>query len=299
MNNKSDFSTEVRNSAIWSGDSRKVANGKAAEVVLTKQGKMEIPDLSGIEAVRMGLVMQPLIGRLAQDKLQMELKDADYSLSHRNEPWMRSHFDFISADGTTLVEAKNYAMGSRNKFDSDNNVIPSADYAQLVHECAVHGISRIVLAVLFGGQEFCTFDFQITDGEKEELIKKMAMVWGHVQAGTLPEPDSIEAAKLIYPHSNDNTVVANRFIEHHCLLLKQLKDKAKMLDEHIDESELAIRNAMGEASVLSSMGGEILATWKTAKSSKRFNADMFRQAMPDIYDTFVMEAPGSRRFLIK
>lgn len=294
-----DFSPEVRNSAIWSGDSRKVANGKAAEVVLTKQGKMEIPDLSGIEAVRMGLVMQPLIGRLAQDKLQMELKDADYSLSHRNEPWMRSHFDFISADGTTLVEAKNYAAGSRSKYDCDNNIIPGADYAQLVHECAVHGISRIVLAVLFGGQEFCTFDFQITDGEKEELIKKMAMVWGHVQAGTLPEPDSIEAAKLIYPHSNDNTVVANRSIEQICLLLKQLKEKAKVLDAHIDESELAIRNAMGEASVLSSMGGEILATWKTAKSSKRFNADMFRQAMPDIYDTFVMEAPGSRRFLIK
>jgi hypothetical protein len=294
-----DFSPEVRNSAIWSGDSRKVANGKAAEVVLTKQGKMEIPDLSGIEAVRMGLVMQLLIGRLAQDKLQMELKDADYSLSHRNEPWMRSHFDFISADGTTLVEAKNYAAGSRSKYDCDNNIIPGADYAQLVHECAVHGISRIVLAVLFGGQEFCTFDFQITDGEKEELIKKMAMVWGHVQAGTLPEPDSIEAAKLIYPHSNDNTVVANRSIEQICLLLKQLKEKAKVLDAHIDESELAIRNAMGEASVLSSMGGEILATWKTAKSSKRFNADMFRQAMPDIYDTFVMEAPGSRRFLIK
>jgi predicted phage-related endonuclease len=295
----SDFSPEIRNSAIWSGDSRKVANGKAAEVVLTKQGKMEIPDLSGIEAVRMGLVMQPLIGRLAQDKLKMELKDADYSLSHRNEPWMRSHFDFISADGTTLVEAKNYAMGSRNKFDSDNNVIPSADYAQLVHECAVHGISKIVLAVLFGGQEFVTFDFQITEGEKEELIKKMAKVWGHVQAGTLPEPDSIEAAKLIYPHSNDRTVVANRSMEQICIYLKQLKDKAKEIDAHIDESELAIRNAMGESSVLCNMGGEILATWKTAKSSKRFNADMFRQAMPDIYESFVMESPGSRRFLVK
>jgi hypothetical protein len=78
-----------------------------------------------------------------------------------------------------------------------------------------------------------------------------------------------------------------------------LKDKAKELDAHIDESELAIRNAMGESSVLCNMGGEILATWKTAKSSKRFNADMFRQAMPDIYDSFVMESPGSRRFLVK
>jgi len=53
----SDFSPETRNSAIWSGDSRKVANGRANEVILTKQGKLEIPDLSHIEAVQMGHVM--------------------------------------------------------------------------------------------------------------------------------------------------------------------------------------------------------------------------------------------------
>jgi hypothetical protein len=88
-------------------------------------------------------------------------------------------------------------------------------------------------------------------------------------------------------------------VEQHCLRLKQLKDAAKELDTQIDASELVIRNAMGEASALSSLSGEVLATWKTAKASKRFNADMFRQAMPDIYDSFVMESPGSRRFLIK
>ena len=38
-NNKQDFAPEVRNSAIWSGDSRKVANGKAVDVILEKQGK--------------------------------------------------------------------------------------------------------------------------------------------------------------------------------------------------------------------------------------------------------------------
>ena len=65
----SDFTPETRNSAIWSGDSRKVANGKANEVILTKQGKMPIPDLSDIEAVAMGHVMEPVIGRLAQAQL--------------------------------------------------------------------------------------------------------------------------------------------------------------------------------------------------------------------------------------
>jgi len=57
----SDFSPETRNSAIWSGDSRRVAQGKANEVILTKLGMLEIPDLSDVESVQMGHVMEPVI----------------------------------------------------------------------------------------------------------------------------------------------------------------------------------------------------------------------------------------------
>jgi hypothetical protein len=85
----------------------------------------------------MGHVMQPTIGRLAQDKLKIELKDADYAITHPKEGWLRSHFDFISADGKTLVEAKNYNAAVRNKFDSEAGIIPVADMAQLIHH---HGI---------------------------------------------------------------------------------------------------------------------------------------------------------------
>ena len=152
MNNQQDFAPEVRNSAIWSGDSRKVANGKAVDVILEKQGKKPLPDLSHVEAVQMGHTMQPIIGRLAQDRLKIELKDADYAITHSKHDWFRSHFDFVSADGSVLVEAKNYNAAVRNNFDPDTNRVPDADYAQLVHEAACHGIQKIYLAVLFGGQ---------------------------------------------------------------------------------------------------------------------------------------------------
>ena len=36
------------------------------------------------------------------------------------QSWFRSHFDFISADGRVLVEAKNYNAAVRNKFDTDS-----------------------------------------------------------------------------------------------------------------------------------------------------------------------------------
>ena len=70
-NDRNEFIPEVRNGAWWSSDSRMAANGRGNDAVLQKLGLMERPDLSDIEAVQMGHVMQPLIGRLAQDKLEI------------------------------------------------------------------------------------------------------------------------------------------------------------------------------------------------------------------------------------
>jgi len=81
--NTDDFSPEVRNAAWWSGDSRLAANGRAADAILVKQGKKQPPDLSEVEEVQMGKVMEPTIARLFQDKHRIELKDADYVQHHK------------------------------------------------------------------------------------------------------------------------------------------------------------------------------------------------------------------------
>ena len=298
-NNQADFAPEVRNSAWWSGDSRKAANGKAVDVILTKQGKLPIEDISHLEPVRMGHVMQPVIGRLFQDKHGIELKDADYALSHPTNEWFRSHFDFISTDGRTLVEAKNYNAGVRNKFDADANVVPPSDYAQLIHEAACHGVNDIYLAVLFGGQEFVTFHFQITEQEKDDLLRKMAVFWGHIKAQTLPDAQSVEQSKIIYPVGVEGAVTATSQLEMAVTQLKDIKAQIKHLESAEDTLETMIRNAIGDKDTLQSIDGSILATWKNSKSSKRFSSTLFQQAMPDLYEQFSVEQPGARRFLLK
>jgi len=299
MNDQADFAPEVRRSAIWSGDSRKVANGKMVDVILEKQGKKELKDISDIEAVRMGHVMQPIIGRLAQERLGIELKDADYALAHPKNEWFRSHFDFVGANGEVLVEAKNYNAAVRSKFDPDTNRIPAADYAQLVHEAACHGVNRIFLAVLFGGQEFHTFEFNISDAEKDDLIQKMAQVWGHVKAGTTPPAETVEQTKIMYPESKEGVITATQQVEMAVAYLKDIKNQIKNLEANAEDVEVQIRNLMGENQEIRSVDGTSLVTWKSSKASSRFSADLFKQGMPDIYEKFVIEQPGSRRFLLK
>ena len=297
----SDFTPSTRNSAIWSGDSRKVANGRANEVILTKQGIIEIEDLSEIEAVQMGHVLEPVIGRLAQDKLKTELTKIEDALTHPKHTWLRSHFDFAGklGDKTILVEAKNYNAGVRNKYDV-SGVAPPADVAQLVHEAAVFGVDMVYLAVLFGGQEFVLIPFHITENQKDELIKQMAMVWGHVQAGTTLPPEDLEQVKLLYPQEATGSLkTASASVEQACLALSQVKANIKVLETQEEQYQTLVAGYMGEASTLSSIDGQVLATWKNAKPSARFDSKLFQSAMPDIYNQFVRDIPGSRRFLLK
>jgi len=56
---------------------------------------------------------------------------------------------------------------------------------------------------------------------------------------------------------------------------------------------------MNTRDVLTAVDGSVLATWKSAKASKKFDAKAFQDAYPQMYDQFVREVSGSRRFLIK
>ena len=300
MNDRDDFAPEVRNSAWWSGDSRMAANGKAVEAILIKQGKHEREDISDLEPVRMGHIMQPLIGRLAQDRLGIELKDADYALTHSKESWLRSHFDFISADGTTLVEAKNYNAAVRNKFDPEENRVPAADYAQCLHEAVVHNVSEVYLAVLFGGQEFQSFHFQFTDEEKDAFVKAQAKLWACVVSGDTPTPETVEQTKLVYPVSLPDTfITATQQVEQAIATLRLLKSHVKDLEEKKDAVELQIRKLMADKGEIRSVDGSTLVTWKSAKPSMSFSASLFKTAYKDLYEQFVVQQAGSRRFLVK
>jgi predicted phage-related endonuclease len=275
------------------------ANGRGVDAVLEKLGVKDRPDLSEVEAVQMGHVMQPIIGQLASAKLGMELKEADYALTHPKETWMRSHFDFISTDGQTLVEVKNYNAAVRNKFDTEANIIPQADMAQLIHEAACHNIDNIVLAVLFGGQNFEVFRFTIEEGQKEQLIRDMAKFWSHVASKQYPEPETTEQAKLIYSVSAPTSITAPQSLEQMVQALQYTKTQLAHWEDEEEKLKVQIQKFMGVNSELVTLDGRVLATWKSAKASMSFDKKLFEQSMPDVYKSYVREVAGSRRFLVK
>jgi predicted phage-related endonuclease len=296
--NMTSFDTESRRSAIWATDARKIAAGRSADVWLEKTGQTEREDISHVEAVQWGIKLQDIIGREASARMQIELKEADYELRHPEHNWIASHFDFISADGKTLVEVKNYNQAKRNKYD-ENGLMPPEDKAQCVHEALVHRVDRIVLAVLFGGQELVLIDQRISEQEKNDLIQVEAELWGQIQTQTKPQALSAEDAKKLFKVSTDSVAFSSLQVEQACQQLKAIKDQIKKLEEAEDQLAGFIQGSMGEAGTLQSFDGRVLATWRSAKGSTRFDSSLLQKEMPEVYQRFMRDMPGSRRFLLK
>jgi predicted phage-related endonuclease len=295
-----DFSQESRASAWWATDSRRAVSGHLIDVLLEKRGEKERDDLSEVEAVQMGLKMQPVIAKLFEEATGIGTQELEIAGTHKTEPWLRAHFDFSTNDGG-LLEVKNFNAALINKYSEPDEPIklPEADYIQCLHEATVYDVDHVYFAVLFGGQRFRWWRLEFDSFQKEDFLKRAAAWWAMCVNKTLPPADWPDQARLIWKHDDGSFITANSQVEQVCQQLKVIKDQRRALEEREEQYIAAIQNYMGNKAILETMAGETLATWKSAKSSKRFDADLLKKAMPNIYDQFFVEKSGSRRFLIK
>src|ERR1700690_4404915 len=110
------------------------------QVWLEKPGQSEAADLSGIEAVRMGHVMEPVIARLYQDRTGHDLRFlGDYTGWHPTHSFMGSHYDY-EVTGVKLVECKNFSSMRRREFgEAGEGDVPVDVLVQCIHEATVYG----------------------------------------------------------------------------------------------------------------------------------------------------------------
>lgn len=296
----SDFSPEVRNKALWSNDARRFVEGRGGEVYAEKIGVKPLDDLSDVEAVQMGLVMQePIMKEFARRK-RINFKDADYALHHPKHTFLASHFDYISEDGQTLYEVKNLGIHQRKKYGDDGSTDIDVGYrVQCLHESLVHNTPNVVLVVCFGGQEICHYPQTFSSDQWDLHAREMAEFWGRIQARNFDPNTMGDAAKLVYKEDNGSSLLATSELEQACEALSVIKTQRKALEAQEDALVAKIQGYMMESSQLATYDGRILATWKASKSTKSFSKDLFRNAMPEMYEKFVVEQPGARRFLLK
>ena len=78
-----------------------------------------------------------------------------------------------------------------------------------------------------------------------------------------------------------------------------LQKQAKSLEVEQEAFKFQILQALGEADTLIGLNGAPLCTWKKSKDSTKFNEKQFQAEQPELFRQYLVDKPGSRRFLIK
>ena len=301
-----EFQLEARSRGLFSTDAPGALGlskyKTPVQVWLEKTGQVTPADISHIEAVKMGNVMEPVIARLYQEAVDAPIVYlGDQTRWHDTKTWMGSHFDYGLEDGTKLIEIKNFSAMRRKEFgENGEGDVPMEVLIQCIHEAAVSGISRIDVAVLFGGQEFCVFPLEVDETAKAKLIYLEEEFWERfVLPVVAPEPRTEEETKILFRKDNGQSVVANNEVMSAVRHLRGIRDTIKSLEEQESALKVLIQNDLAECSTLTAPDGEILATWKKAKDSATFDKKRFADENPAMYARYLSTTEGSRRFLLK
>jgi predicted phage-related endonuclease len=295
------FAPEERQNAWWATDSRRAVTGQLLDVLLEKRGEKERADLSGIEAVQMGIFLESAIGRLWEEQTGISVRDLDIAGTHSTEPWLRAHGDFWTGD-KGLLEIKNFGDHQFKKYpDMDDHwsKLPEQDIVQCIHEATVFDVDHIYFAVLFGGQRFRWWRIDVTPEMKAAFIQRAAGWWAMHKTGQLPSPETVEQAQNVYRKDDGSQIVADKLAEEYVQALDHIKKSIKTWEEKEELAKAWLMSYMGDKAELVNVAGDILVTWKTAKPSKRFNAKRFEQENPKLFEQYKDETAGSRRFLVK
>lgn len=219
------------------------SNVSPAELVLRKWGVMPDPDLSDIEAVEWGQLLQPIIVRKTARRSGLRILGTESSKEHAfiereiqasgetevigwlesreavlrsvAHPWMTATIDGIGIDdnaGLIDIEAKNVGGYHSRDWNIEDGQAPAKFDVQLAHQLAVAPAFQAgLLAGLIGGNSLRVlrrerFDLELTI---EAIITIEAEVWRCVQTGELPSYDGSESSEsylraLRVLHPNDN-----------------------------------------------------------------------------------------------
>lgn len=262
------------------------------------------------EAMRAGRILETAVASFFEEESGRRIiksSQGDWLAVDRERDFLR-----VSPDRTYWLEGKhsNDNKGivecKTTQLDIDADSLPKHWFCQLQYQLGVMGYRQGSLAWLTRGRRFGYRDFDFDPDFYAAMVQYLERFWKDYIVGDL-EPDyaTIDDAALKFPRSvAGKTVEASDDLMGELTTLKCIKPQIDELTRQKKEIEDHIKLFMADAESLCMAGTRdnapvVLATYKSAKDSTRFNEKAFAADHPELYKTYQFTQAGSRRFLLK
>jgi len=205
--------------------------------------------------------------------------------------------DSTRYNGRGILEVKTAGTYAAKNWDEE----PPVEYIfQLQHYLDVLDMQWGEFAVLIGGNDFRHY-FVERDDELVALKNEQARkFWfDNVLKQVPPDPVNSKDIETLYSRIEAGKVIeAAEPVYETVEELRVIKQRIKELESKEAEYTERIKLLMRDADALM-FRGDTLATWKQSKDSVLFDAKRLQKEKPEIYNQYLSERAGSRRFMVK
>lgn len=269
------------------------------ELYKRKVGELPEPDLDDDERVHFGKVLEPVVRQEAARRIGARVIVPKQTLFHPDAPLV-GHPDGWFPRLRAGLECKVADKFEAEEFgEPDTDQVPVRYLVQCTAYMALTNADEWHLAVLIGGNDFRMYRIPRDPQIESAVLAGAREFWSHVEQRRPPDPQTPEDVKLLWPQHVGRVVTATPEIEQLCGELALAKTALKEAELKEASLKAEIQKFMQDASELVDERFEKLATWRTNKSSTKYDTKKLVEDHPALMAQYEYQQPGARPFLLK
>jgi putative phage-type endonuclease len=264
------------------------------QVYLEKVGEAQpYPDNP---AMAYGRMLEPVIRKWYESETGQTVELPEF-MRHPKHSFLVAHLDGLTPE--KVIEIKT-ARSDSDWGEPGTDAVPVYYMTQVQHYMMLASRPVADIPVSFFGSMPVIYTVEADAEIQELLMEKSIKFWELVQNRTPPDPVNMsDIIALFGKKSVAAEVVAPAGIENTVREIKRMQEQIKTMEKTLEGYKYQVCGALGEKDTLIGVDGKPLCTWKLAKGRQAFDEKRFSLEYPGLYEQFVVDRPGSRRFLIK
>lgn len=257
------------------------------ELYLEKRGEKEPDDLSDVERVQWGIVLEDVIAQMYTRKTGKKVRRVNSRIfDKKNIGFPRAAQIDRRIVGGGILEIKTTDASQAAEWGPEGSAeVPPGYYAQVQHQIDTADENNAEIAVLIGGNRLRIYNIPRDDEFIAYLRKAEEAFWNCVVKGIPPEPITVEEASLMWPTAPKGNVIGTMEDVRIATQLIHVKEEIKKLEEEADALELKLKESIKDIGDTLVVNGVPIATWKT-QVSRRLDSKALEAAHPEIAEAF-------------
>lgn len=251
------------------------------ELYLEKTGQAPLPDLSEVERVQWGVLLEDVVAKEFARRQGVKIQRVNQRQVSRKYPWMVAQIDRRIVGGGILEVKTTDISQSPQWGDEATEEIPPTYYTQVQHQLMVTGQEFAKVAVLIGGNRMRSYTIKRNEEFVDALEKAEIKFWQQVQTMTPPDPITPDEAALRWSRTKEapveGTPLHGALAAEYVGLSEQIKD----LEGKQDSIKLELQKVLQDLGDTLMVNGRAVVSWKN-QVSNRLDTAALKVDLPDI-----------------